>query len=93
MQEENDRNPERRIEIMEDESKRSEEGLHHQEGQVHHQMIGPKTSGGPIKVCHEVDDDVVDEHPSCGEGNVCEHVGDWEGCSSVHAVAGLWWTR
>ena len=89
MQEENDRNPERRVEIVEDESERSEEGLHHQKGQVNHQMIGPKTSGGPIKVGHEVDDDIVKEHSSRRKGNVCEHVGDWVGCSSIHAVARL----
>ena len=34
MQEENDRDSKRRVEIVEDESERSEEGLHHQEGQV-----------------------------------------------------------
>ena len=89
MQEENNRNPERRIEIMEDKSKRSEEGLHRQEGQVDDQVICPETSSGPIEVCYEVDDNVVDENPTCREWDVCEHIGKWEGRSSVHAVVRL----
>ena len=89
VQEENDRNPERRVEIVEDESERSEEGLHHQEGQVNDQVVGPKASSGPIKVCHEVDDDVVDKHPGRREGNIREHVGYWVRRSPVHAVVRL----
>ena len=89
MQEENDRNPEPRVEIMEDESKRSEEGLHRQEGQVDDQVICPETSSGPIKVCYEVDDNVVDENPTCREWDVCERIGEWEDRSSVHAVVRL----
>ena len=86
---ENDRNPERRVEIAEDKTERSEEGLHHQEDQVNDQVVGPKTSGRPVETRHEVDHDVVDEHPSSRERKICEHVGDWIGCSSVHAVACL----
>ena len=89
MQEENDRNPECRVEIVEDESKRSEEGLHRQERQVDDQVICPKASSGPIEVRHEVDDDVVDENPACREWDVCEHIGERERRSSVHAVARL----
>ena len=89
MHEENDRNPERRVEIVEDEAKGSEERLHHQEGQVNDEMVGPESSSRPVQVCHEVDDDVVDEYTGCREGKVREHVGDWVGCSSVHAVARL----
>ena len=89
MREEKDGNPKRRVEIVEDEAKRSEECLHHQEDQVNDQVIGPETSSGPIQTCHEVDDDVVDEYSSCGKGNICEHVGDGIGRSSVHAVTRL----
>ena len=89
MQEENDRNSKRRVEVVEDEPKRSEECLHRQERQVDDQVICPETSSGPIEVCHEVDDDVVDENPACREWDVCEHIGEWEGRSSVHAVVRL----
>ena len=89
VREEKDGNPKRRVEIVEDEAKRSEECLHHQEDQVNDQVIGPETSSGPIQACHEVDDDVVDEYSSCRERNICEHVGDRIGRSSVHAVARL----
>ena len=87
--EENDGDPEGRVEIAEDKSKRSEEGLHRQEGQVDDQMVSPETPCRPIEACHEVNDDVVDEHPGCRKGNVCEHVGDWIGCPSVHAITCL----
>lgn len=70
MQEKDHRDPESRVEIVENESERSEERLHHQEGQVNDQMEGPKTPGGPIKACHEVDNDVVDEDPRRREGKV-----------------------
>ena len=93
MQEENDRDPERGVKIMEDKSERSEESLHHQEGEVNYQVVGPKASSGSVKVCHEVDDDIVDEDSSCREGDVREHVGDWVGCSSVHTVVRLYWAR
>jgi len=89
MQEENDRNPERRIEIVENEPECSEECLHCQERRVNNQVICPKASSGPVKVCHEVDDDVVDKDSSCREREVREHVGDWIRCSPVHTVARL----
>ena len=89
MHEENHRNPERRVEIVEDEPKRSEERLHRQEGQVNDEVIGPETSSRPVQVRHEVDDDIVEKYASCRERNVCKHVGDWVGCSSVHAIARL----
>ena len=91
--EENDGNPESRVEIAEDEPKCPEEGLHHQEDQVNDQVIGPKTTRGAIEVGHEVDDDVVDENPGRGEGKICKHVGNREGCSSVHAITRLSYTR
>ena len=89
MQEKDHRDPECRVEIVENESKRSEERLHHQEDQVDDQMKGPEASGGPIKACHEVDNDVVDEDSRCREGKISKHVGNWVCSSSIHGVARL----
>ena len=36
----------------------------------------PTTSSGPMKVCCEADDDIVDEPSSCGEEGVFGSVGD-----------------
>ena len=86
---EEDRNPECRVEIAEDETERSEERLHRQESQVNDQVVGPKASGRPVETRHEVDHDVVDKHPSSRERKICKHVGDRVGCSSVHTEACL----
>jgi hypothetical protein len=42
MQEENDRGPKSRVEVVKNESERPEEGLRHQEGQVDNWVEGPK---------------------------------------------------
>jgi hypothetical protein len=89
MYEKNDGDPEGGVEIVEDESKGSEEGLHGQEGQVDDQVKGPKAAGGPIEACHEVDDDVVDEDSCRRKGKVGKHVGDRVRSPTVHAVTRL----
>ena len=52
-------------------------------------MVGEETACRPLEVRHEVDDQVVDEDASCGEGNIGEGIGYGYSGGTIESIVGL----